>query len=133
VDDAYPHRANPPLPPALDLERYTGVYSHPGYENLTLRLYQEQETSGGGRNRAVQLVAERKGHTWPMICEFVHVSSEYWIVYLDMLYERSGNFRDYAPAQFNIGADGKVASLVVKFGFQPTGEVEGIIRFDKIE
>ncbi len=76
-------------------------------------------------------MAERVNGTWPLHCEFQHVSSEHWIVYFDMLHERGGLFRDYSRARFDLGADGKVEALVIEFQDLSSGAVEGAIRFDR--
>jgi hypothetical protein len=128
IDDVFPDRARPPLPPQLPLEQYIGTYFHPGYQSFTLELVDSKE----GEKTKAKFVAERKDFTWPMICEFEHVSGEYWMIYFDMLYERSGNFREYSAARFTIGSDGKVEALVVDFINLPTGAVEGVVTFNKV-
>ncbi len=127
LDDAYPDRPQPPLPPALPLEKYAGAYYHAGYQDLVLDL------AGSARGaKTPSLVAERPNMTWPMRWEFQHVSGEHWIGYIEMLHERSGLFNDYSRASFDIGPAGDVAALVVEFRDAAGKATETSIRFDRL-
>ncbi|KAI1387779.1 beta-lactamase/transpeptidase-like protein [Hypoxylon trugodes] len=132
VDDLYPDRADPPLPRALPLEDYVGVYYHPAYQNVTLELIGKDEVSGswpriGGKKS--ELKAIRDNMEWQMTFEFGHVSGEYWVVIVDSLYVANGLARQLARAEFEVGAKGKVEKL--KMEFFENGS-EGAIVFDKI-
>ncbi|EFX04400.1 serine beta-lactamase-like superfamily protein [Grosmannia clavigera kw1407] len=128
LDRLYPQRAQPPLPPSLPLADFVGTYYHPAYQNLTLQLMKSNYSDYG-----VVFTAERREHTWPTLCEFVHVSGDSWAMYTDMLYERSGNFRGYGRARFQVGADGRAGSLVVEFWDRDDDTVEGVFTFVRID
>lgn len=132
LDRLYPTRAQPPLPPSLPLAAFVGTYHHPAYQNLTLRLA-DGDGDGDDAAAAAAFTAERKEHTWPTLCEFVHVSGDSWAMYTDMLYERSGNFRGYGRAQFLVGADGKADAMVVEFWDPDDDTVEGVFTFRRID
>ncbi len=134
MDRLYPDRAQPPQPPSLPLRAYTGTYHHPAYQNMTVELV---DSSCGPSKRSssynATFTAERRAYTWPTLCEFVHVSGEHWLLYTDMLYERSGNFKSYARARFDIGTDGRPRTLVVEFWNADDDSVEGVIPFVRLE
>lgn len=117
-DELYPDRAQPPLPKALPLKEYTGTYFHPAYRNLTIDL-----SDASKQLRAVQ------DSVWQMIFDFVHVSGEFWIIYVDMKNAPNLLSGQVARAEFRIGATGKVDKLMVEFMEEGS---EGIITFDKI-
>jgi hypothetical protein len=119
IDDLYPNRANPPLPRTLPLEAYTGTYFHPGYLNITIELSDVKE----------RLQAVRKDFVWPMTFDFVRVSGDYWVVYIDMLETPNQLNGQLAKAEFRIGARGKVDELVVEFLEDGS---EGLVTFKKI-
>ncbi|KAL1913156.1 hypothetical protein Sste5344_000702 [Sporothrix stenoceras] len=133
LDRLYPDRVQPPKPPSLSLADYTGTYHHPAYQNMTIQLADEDDYSAGNKNYEVTFTAERRDHTWPTLCEFVHVSGEHWLLYTDMLYERSGNFKSYGRAWFDVGADGKAHTLVVEFWNAADDTLEGSIPFKRVD
>lgn len=127
LDEMFPDRKEPGLPHNLPLESYAGTYFHPGYMNLTIQVVESEANGKPGKT----LYAERPDATWMMTYDFQHVSSEYWMVYLGLIHERSGNMREYAPAQFKIGPSGKVTGLEI--GYRSDGALEGNILFTKID
>ncbi|CAK7271858.1 hypothetical protein SEPCBS119000_004822 [Sporothrix epigloea] len=138
----FPVIADPPTRPALPLVEYTGTYHHPAYQNMTVQLANDSITDNYDASRwtnskdkdyGVTFIAERRDHTWPTLCEFVHISSEHWLVYTDMLYEKSGNFKSYARATFDVGADGRVHTLVVELWNADDDSIEAVIPFVRIE
>ncbi|KAJ9151255.1 Penicillin-binding protein 4 [Pleurostoma richardsiae] len=129
VDDLYPQRAKPGLPPALPIEAYVGTYFHPGYLNMTVEL---ADAEARARKPQVQLVAERADFTWPVKCEFEHVSGEYWVMYIDLLHAPGLAMKEFAPAQFKIGANGEVTALGIEWRYIAEDMVEGLIWFDRI-
>ncbi|CAK7215784.1 hypothetical protein SBRCBS47491_002601 [Sporothrix bragantina] len=145
LERLFPDVADPPKLPALPPKDYTGTYHHPAYQNMTIEVaedsssynYEKSQRSrlmgGRSKNYEVTLIAERYEHTWPTLCEFIHVSGEHWLVYTDMLYERSGNFRSYARASFDVGADGRAHTLIVEFWNADDDTVEGVIPFVRID
>ncbi|ROV94140.1 hypothetical protein VPNG_09366 [Cytospora leucostoma] len=127
----YPHRPAERIPPSLPLEAYTGTYFHPGYLNFTLELAAPDSTTRSG----ISLTATRADATWPTFNEFEHVTGEYWMMYLQLLTNPRGPFKEYAPAQFRVGADGRVEALGITWlSTSGPGEdtVEGLVWFDKI-
>ncbi|KAI0836342.1 beta-lactamase/transpeptidase-like protein [Hypoxylon sp. FL0890] len=134
VNDLYPERANPPLPPALPLKEYVGVYSHPAYQNITLELVDEDDTTLSDnqtkkRERRGELKAIRDNMEWQMTFEYIHVSGEFWAVIIDMLNTPNLLTAQLARAEFVVGVKGKVDKL--KMEFLENGS-EGVIVFDKI-
>ena len=130
-DRLYADRKVPPLQSALPLEAYTGTFHHPTYQNMTVRL--AGNSAQKQKDYEVTFTAERLLHTWPTLCEFVHVSGEHWFVYTDMVYEKSGNFRSYARAWFEVGADGRADRLMVEFWSADDDTIEGVIPFDRVD
>ncbi|EPE06199.1 penicillin-binding protein [Ophiostoma piceae UAMH 11346] len=136
LERLYADRARPPLRPSLPLEAYTGTFHHPTYQNMTVKLAGNEtskDNENKGRDYEVTFTAERLLHTWPTLCEFVHVSGEHWFVYTDMVYEKSGNFRSYARAWFEVGADGRADRLMVEFWSADDDTIEGVIPFDRAD
>lgn len=131
LDRLYPDRAQPPQPPSLPLADYTGTYHHPAYQNMTIELVDSNDYKES--NYEVTFTAERRDHTWPTLCEFVHVSGEHWLLYTDMLYERSGNFKSYGRAWFDVGADGRAHTLVVEFWNADEDIIEGVVPFARVD
>ncbi|KAK9771568.1 putative Beta-lactamase/transpeptidase-like protein [Seiridium cardinale] len=119
VQDLYPNRSDPPLSRALPLKEYTGTYFHPAYRNITIEY----------SDAAEQLRAVREDFAWKMVFDFVHVSGEYWIIYIDM--KESPNLLNgqLGKAEFEIGSNGKVSGLVAEFLEDGS---EGIITFERI-
>ncbi|OTB11185.1 hypothetical protein K445DRAFT_68866 [Daldinia sp. EC12] len=124
VHELYPERADPPLPHALPLEEYVGVYSHPAYQNITLKLTSEDSLEKKG-----ELGAVRDDMEWQMTFDFHHVSGEFWAVVIDFLNTPNMLNGQLARAQFEIGVKGMVDKL--KMEFLEDGS-EGIITFDKV-
>ncbi|CAK7562938.1 MAG: hypothetical protein SEPTF4163_000794 [Sporothrix epigloea] len=143
LERLFPVIADPPKMPALSPVDYTGTYHHPAYQNMTIQLARDsadynyddasRPANSQGQSYEVTFIAERRDQTWPTLCEFVHVSGEHWLVYTDMLYERSGNFKSYAKATFEVGADGRAHTLVVEFWNADDDSIEAVIPFARIE
>lgn len=132
IDKYYPDRPEHSIPPSLPLEAYTGTYFHPGYLNFTLELAEPGKTKRAG----AALAAKRPDATWPTYNEFVHVSGEYWMLYLYTLDAPAGVAnKEYAPAQFRVGPGGKADALGITFiSVEPSQDtVEGLIWFERIE
>lgn len=131
VNKTYPDRPSTPIPPALPLHAYEGTYYNPGYQNYTLTA-----ASTASENA---LVANRSDATWRTLHTFEHVSGEYWITFLQSAFVEDPRDvsppHEYAPVQFRIGADGKVAAMGVTWLDVNVGmedKVEGLVWFDKI-
>lgn len=124
INKTFPHRST--IPPALPLPAYEGTYYHPAYLNFTLDLAADKNT----------FVANRSDATWQTLNRFEHVSGEYWMMFQQFAFgDRNGPATEYAPAEFRIGADGKVAGMEVTWLDVDTNgpdTVEGAVWFDKI-
>lgn len=127
----YPNRPVPAISPSLPVEAYTGTYFHPGYLSFTLEL----ATPGSTTRSKAALTAARKDVTWPTVNEFEHVTGEYWMMFQYMLDNPGGPMKEYAPAQFRIGANGVAEALGITW-LSTTGEedtVEGLVWFNRVE
>lgn len=126
INKTFPHRPSTPIPAALPLAAYEGTYYHPAYLNFTLELTADKTT----------FVANRSDATWLTINTFEHVSGEYWMVFQQYAYgDRNGPATEYAPVEFRVGADGKVAGMEVRWlevEMAGPDTVEGLVWFDKI-
>lgn len=126
----YPNRPSPTIPPTLSLEAYAGTYFHPGYLDFTLEL----AAPGSTAQSKAALRATRTDTTWRTTNEFEHVTGEYWMMYIYWSHNAVGPMREYAPAQFRVGVDGKVEALGITwlstFGSKDT--VEGLVWFDRV-
>lgn len=128
LEEVYPDRVTPGLPRALPIEQYTGTYFHPAYVNITLELATDATRAG---KPEIELVANRNLTSWKDFCSFEHVSGEHWMMYSDSAASPSSFMKEYAPAQFTIGSNGKVKSLGIEWR-DLVGNVDGLIWFDKI-
>ncbi|KAH8666343.1 putative penicillin-binding protein [Xylariales sp. PMI_506] len=121
-DDAaeklYPERPNPPIPSSLHLEAYTGTYSHPAYQNITLEV-----TPTGDKLRAM-----REDMVWQVMYDFEHVTGEFWVVYIQFVHSPGSLQGQLAKAEFRIGVDGTVEAVEIEFMEEGT---EGLITFKK--
>lgn len=129
INKTYPDRPSTPIPPALPLHAYEGTYYHPAYQNFTLSIADATSSEN-------KLVAYRPEATWPSINDFEHVTGEYWMMFHQYdVGERNDAMREYAPVQFRIGANGKVAAMGITWLEVSVGaedRVEGLVWFDKI-
>ncbi|PSR76999.1 hypothetical protein BD289DRAFT_456821 [Coniella lustricola] len=131
----YPDRPASPLPMALPVEAYSGTYFHPGYLNFTVQLAGDMDKKHILRDN-ITLAAIRADATWPSMNLFEHVSGEYWMMYQYYLGSPQGPTQEYAPAQFEIGPDGRVARMGITWLAVSPGKedtVEGLVWFDKID
>ncbi|KAF7590720.1 hypothetical protein BBP40_002511 [Aspergillus hancockii] len=110
-DFLYPQLPTVPLPPALGVQEYTGVYEHPGYGKLELNV----DAEGLG------LVADRLTCEVPMVIAMEHVSGEFWLA---TLRERYQDPRDHerVRAEFRIHVDGQVSEVGIDFEAEMHGE-----------
>lgn len=129
VDELYPQRPDPLLPRSLPLERYTGTFYHAGYGSVTLQL--APSTIYRSANMTT-LVADLPDLSWKLTMNFEHVSGEYWVVYLNSSTVRNGLMDEAMPAQFRIGSDGNVKSLVVEMQYMAENMLQGLIEFEKL-
>ena len=115
------------LPLSLPLGSYTGLYNNPGYRNFTLTLINKNQTYSPpdlSDHRTEQLLhADVWDRTWPQVINFHHVSGEYFLAHtrFTALANTSEELTDYvspgdsmAPAEFRIGADGRVREMGIR-------------------
>lgn len=127
----YPDRPLPAISTSLPIEAYTGTYFHPGYLNFTLELAKP----GSTKRPEATLTATRLDATWPTVNEFEHVTGEYWMMFEFMFENPGGPMKEYAPAQFRVGANGVAEALGITW-LSTNGDddmVEGLVWFDRIE
>jgi hypothetical protein len=129
IDHVYPNRPKPGVESALPPESFTGTYFNPGYLYMILEVADPKETKSG---KAV-LTSKRTKATWSMACEFVHVTGEYWIMYMDLINAPFSIFREYAPVRFVLGSDGRVASMVIEWRDILSDLTEGSATFDRLD
>ncbi|KAE8450774.1 hypothetical protein EG329_005687 [Mollisiaceae sp. DMI_Dod_QoI] len=101
----FPTLPSPVLPPTLSLASYAGTYYHPGYQNLT--IFFDSSTKG--------LRAERSGSTNLESMSFEHVSGEYFLITANVVGDLNALFPQIYPAEFRIGADGKVGQVGIRW------------------
>lgn len=133
ISKYYPDRPSSPLPSALPIEAYTGTYFHPGYLNFTLQLASSVDDKYILRDN-ITLVALRADASWPTSNLLEHVSGEYWMMYEYYKNSRQGPIREYAPVQFEIGPNGRVARMGITWLSVSAGQgtEEGLVWCDKI-
>ncbi|OJJ44925.1 hypothetical protein ASPZODRAFT_134350 [Penicilliopsis zonata CBS 506.65] len=107
----YPSLPSPPLPTTLPLSLYTGTYLHPGYGSVTLYLDETGSSEGGGSS--VILRADRNQNTWPEILRFQHVSGDFFVAVSEHDGDYGAIYPSVYPAEFRVGAAGKVIALGV--------------------
>jgi hypothetical protein len=100
----FPNIPSPTLPLSLPLESYTGTYSHPAYQNMTITL----PPSSPGHS---QLHIDRKDATWKMFIDLEHVSGDHFIAWTDSLTAPEGSFKSAMAAEFRLCVDGTVTEF----------------------
>ena len=125
-DVLFPNRVDPPIPPSLPFEKYAGTYYHPGYKYMKLQLGHRP----GGRRPNAQFFAERLECTWQRVCDFEHVSGEFWVMYMSVVAGTAEDKKDTAAVQFRVGVNGEVSALGIEWRFGPL--VDGWIWYDKV-
>lgn len=132
VDSLYPDIADPPLPRALPLREYTGTYSHPAYQNITVELASPRQSGTNPKHgqTKIELQAVRSDVVWQMTFDFAHVSGEFWLIYIDMLKTPNGLMSQHAKAEFRVGPGGEATQLVIEFMEEGS---EGTIVFERVE
>ena len=115
------------IPLSLPIEAYTGIYSNPGYENVSIGLASKpsssfpealrQSTLGTSSSGATKYLKSATYSKWSSVLEFEHVSGNFFIIrahfdldvkevdYSDPFYIQT------FKAEFRIGEDGKVSEL----------------------
>lgn len=100
-----------PQPWTLPLQQYTGKYFHPGYGELEIYL---DNSSTKGKDNPV-LRADRTKTTWHEYMTFEHVSRDFFLVKADWFGDFAAFYPDVYPAEFRVGADGRVAEVGIRW------------------
>ncbi|KAB8258845.1 beta-lactamase/transpeptidase-like protein [Aspergillus pseudonomiae] len=110
-DLLYPGLPVVQIPPTLGVWEYAGLYKHPGYGRLELRV----DIDGFG------LVADRLTCEVPIVILMEHVSGEFWLA---SLRERNQDPRDNerVRAEFRIGVNGLVSEVGIDLEPEMSGE-----------
>lgn len=95
----YPSLPDPPLSASIPLKNYAGIYYNPGYHNITVSLKDEQ------------LFVNRSDHAWKIGIDLEHVSGDHFLAHVDSLAAPGLIFKEAAPAEFKVGADGVASSF----------------------
>ena len=113
------------LPLSRPLEAYTGLYSHPGYRNLTITLASApsspktflQSTLGIQSPKTDRYLTVKMNRSWPITLNFEHVSGEFFIVrghFFQHLKDQDMNdplHVETSKAEFRVGENGKVSEF----------------------
>lgn len=127
LNETYPTRPEWPIRPTLQLSKYAGLYYHPGYKYLKLMT---TDTTSATAGPGTELQAEQPDTKFRIKCDFVHVSGEKWIMYVDMKDAPPLTMHTFAAVEFWIGIDGEVESMGVEW--RDGCEVDGWIWYKKI-
>ena len=108
----YPRVPTKPLPSSLPLEAYSGLYNHPGYQNLTLKLAKPSDNLPLADPTSKILHADALDRTWASVLDFEHVSGEYFLMYTSSpKMDGTTSLEGAVKAEFRLGASGRVEAL----------------------
>lgn len=106
------------IPLARSSKAYTGLYNHPGYQNLTITLEDETEHGSPAHSmRTTQSLHIKATRTLPSVLDFQHVSGEYFILFGHMdIHDGEVDMNDPLQidtfkAEFRLGEDGEVCAF----------------------
>lgn len=128
LDIAFLNRPQKIVAPTTSIQRLAGTYYDPGYKNLTLQVKSHIDTANE------VLVGFRENDTWPIRFDLHHVSSDWWIMYMEEVQSPTIFSRGFARAEFEFGVDGSPTALVMQFDMSKS-EAERRdtrVRFNKI-
>ena len=126
LKNVYPDRADPPLPPTLDIGHFKGTYSHPGYGTINLREEPHPEKA----DQKI-LVVDRDEMAWRYRLSFHHISGDHWVCYQTIPSSPSKFFQGAHGAKFNVGANGKVETLEINWYNAMRGASEGLAIYKR--
>lgn len=130
LDKIYPDRPAVPLPPSVSLEKHAGLYYHPGYGYIDLKAVQGGDTSNTKPAPQAQLHAELPDNNFRVKCDFVHVSGDKWIMYVDLQDAPTLTMHDFAAVEFRTGVGGSVEAMGIEW--RARSDVEGWIWYDRM-
>ncbi|UNI22488.1 hypothetical protein JDV02_008374 [Purpureocillium takamizusanense] len=131
LDKIYPDRPAVPVPPSsLPPSSHAGLYHHPGYGYIYLEAVEASEMADTNLVPGAQLRAELPDNNFRVKCDFVHVSGDEWIMYVDLQDAPLAlTMHDFAAVEFRIGA-GEVAAMGIEW--RARSDVEGWIWYEKM-
>jgi hypothetical protein len=112
----YPNLPEPIQPCSLPLKAYAGSYHHPGYQ--TLKIYIDANAERALEERAgnpVLFRADRTEVTIPEHMAFEHINKDYFLIRSSWFGDFAAWFPDVNPAEFRLGADGKVSEIGIRW------------------
>lgn len=120
----YKDLVEPPLPPTFTTSELVGSYSDPAWGKLTFREEPDDRKAG-----ETVLVADRPDMTWRWQMRISHASGDFWVARMSTTLSPTLQ-KEYLPARFNRGPDGKVSELVVEWVNAQNGVVrcKGLFR-----
>ncbi|MBE3043288.1 DUF3471 domain-containing protein [Candidatus Bathyarchaeota archaeon] len=112
-EKVFPKVPSPPLPHSLPLDQYAGTYSHPGYREFTFSVASPESDIPVAQDTSQVLHAVKGKSEWDVVFDLEHVSGEHFICYMNTLARSpmAKMVQDPCAAEFEIGADGRVARL----------------------
>ena len=108
---------------SLTLEAYAGKYFHPGFRYLTFSIQDHIDKTTKELSKV--LFAGATGRCWPTTFRMEHVSSDYFIAWINSVHKESP-----VRAEFRIGVDRKVAELGIAM---ETSLPDRIFWFKKVD
>ncbi|ETS88227.1 hypothetical protein PFICI_02055 [Pestalotiopsis fici W106-1] len=125
----YPHAPDPPVPRALPLQAYTGRYWNDGFRELKLRVEKKALASTPAWDPEAPVLRADWHRVVNTTIELEWVSGEQFLAWVET--EVWSLLGGAVPAEFRVGADGKVESLGVYL--EPSLIERGeMIWFDRI-
>lgn len=130
LDKIYPKRPEKPIQASLPLSKYAGLYYHSGYKYL--KVVTNDGTNGMLLNARPesQLHAEQPDNNFRIKCDFVHVSGEKWIMYVDLMDAPTLTMHNFAAVEFRTGLDGEIESMGIEW--RARSDIDGWIWYKKI-
>lgn len=123
----YSDLAETRLPPTFTTEELAGSYFHPGWGKLSLK----EQTDSKNVDKKV-LVGTKPELTWNVEVCISHASGEHWVATMGTLLNPKLP-KEYLPARFSRGPNGKVSQLVIEWMDESTGKVQYDSVFKRVE
>jgi hypothetical protein len=130
LNKIYPAHPKKPIRSSLPLSKYAGLYYHPGYKYLKVVTNDGKNGKLMNARLDAQLHTEQPDNNFRIKCDFVHVSGEKWIMYVDLMDAPTLTMHDFAAVEFRIGVHGEVESMGIEW--RARSDVDGWIWYKKI-
>lgn len=115
LDTIYPNRPEMPIRPSLPPSEYAGLYYHPGYKYIRVMTAERKHGKYVDASADAKLYAKLPDLNFRIQCDFVHVSGESWIAYVDLMDGPTLTMHGFAAMKFRIGIDGEVESMGIEW------------------